>query len=81
MNGILFGVLLAALLIAAAIILFTRDLLVAVLVFAAFSLVLTVIFFLLDAPDVAIAEAGIGACLTTVVFVIAVVMAGRKEET
>ena len=81
MNGILLGVLLATLLIAAAIILFTRDLLVAVLVFAAFSLVLTVLFFLLDAPDVAIAEAGIGACLTTVVFVIAVGMAGRKEET
>ena len=81
MNGILPEVLAAALLIAAAVVLFTRDLMVAVLVFAAFSLVLTVLFFLLDAPDVAIAEAGIGACLTTVVFVIAVVMTGRKEET
>ena len=81
MNGILPEVLAAALMIAAAVVIFTRDLLVAVLVFAAFSLVLTVIFFLLDAPDVAIAEAGIGGCLTTVVFVIAVVMTGRKEET
>ena len=81
MNGILPEVLAAALLIAAAVVIFTRDLMVAVLVFAAFSLVLTVLFFLLDAPDVAIAEAGIGACLTTVVFVIAVVMTSRKEET
>ena len=81
MTGIVLGVLSAGLLLAGAIVLFTRDLLVAALVYAAFSLVLTVQFFLLDAPDVAIAEAGIGACLTTVVFVIAIVMAGRKEET
>ena len=81
MTGIVLGVLSVGLLLAAAIVLFTRDLLVAALVYAAFSLVLTVQFFLLDAPDVAIAEAGIGACLTTVVFVIAIVMAGRKEET
>jgi energy-converting hydrogenase B subunit D len=80
-NVITIEVLSAALLLAAAIVIFTRDLLASVLVFAAFSLVLTSVFFLLDAPDVAIAEAGIGACLTTVVFVIAIVMAGRKEET
>lgn len=44
------------------------------------SLALTVVFFMLDAPDVAIAEASIGAALTTVIFVIAMKMTRRRED-
>lgn len=49
-----------------------RDLLIAVILLAALSLLLSLEFFLLSAPDVAIAEAGVGAAITTAIFVIAI---------
>ncbi|MFW6057074.1 MAG: Na(+)/H(+) antiporter subunit B [Chloroflexota bacterium] len=49
-----------------------RDLLAAVILLAALSLLLSLEFFLLSAPDVAIAEAGVGAAITTAIFVIAI---------
>ena len=48
--------------------------------FAAFSLLLALEFYLLQAPDVAIAEAGIGAGLTTAIFIIAIRGTKRYEE-
>ncbi len=57
-----------------------RDLLASVISYSVFSLVMTVLFFLLDAPDVAIAEAAIGAALTVCIFVIAIRMTRRREE-
>jgi uncharacterized MnhB-related membrane protein len=65
---------------AALISLFYRDLLASVISYSVFSLVMTVLFFLLDAPDVAIAEAAIGAALTVCIFVIAIRMTRRREE-
>ncbi len=49
-----------------------RDLLAAAILLAALSLLLSLEFFLLSAPDVAIAEAGVGAAITTAIFVIAI---------
>ena len=49
-----------------------RDLIVATIVLAALSLLLSLEFYILQAPDVAIAEAGIGAAITTAIFVIAI---------
>ncbi len=49
-----------------------KDLLVATIALAALSLLLSLEFYLLQAPDVAIAEAGIGAAITTAIFVIAI---------
>jgi uncharacterized MnhB-related membrane protein len=49
-----------------------KDLIVAVIALAALSLLLSLEFYLLQAPDVAIAEAGIGAAITTAIFVIAI---------
>lgn len=57
-----------------------RDLLAAAVALAAFSLLLALEFYLLQAPDVAIAEAGIGAGLTTAVYIIAIRGTRRKEE-
>jgi uncharacterized MnhB-related membrane protein len=48
-----------------------RDLLSSVVSLATFSLLLSLEFFILQAPDVAIAEAGIGAGLTTAIYIIA----------
>lgn len=57
-----------------------RDLIAAVIALAAMSLLLSLEFYLLQAPDVAIAEAGIGACLTTAIIVIAIRATKRMEE-
>lgn len=57
-----------------------RDLLSAAIAFTAFSLLLALEFYVLHAPDVAIAEAGIGAGLTTAIFIIAIRGTRRHEE-
>ncbi len=57
----------------------TRDLLGSAVLLGAFSFLLSLEFFILQAPDVAIAEAGIGAGLTTAIFVIAVKKTTRWE--
>jgi energy-converting hydrogenase B subunit D len=49
-----------------------KDLIVATIALAALSLLLSLEFYLLQAPDVAIAEAGIGAAITTAIFVLAI---------
>jgi uncharacterized MnhB-related membrane protein len=57
-----------------------RDLLAAAVALAAMSLLLSLEFYLLQAPDVAIAQAGVGACLTTAIVVIAIKGTKRMEE-
>jgi len=57
-----------------------KDLLAAAVAVAAMSLLLSLEFFILQAPDVAIAEAGVGACLTTAIFIIAIKGTRRMEE-
>ncbi len=54
------------------------DLIIATIALAALSLLLSLEFYLLQAPDVAIAEAGIGAAITTAIFVITI-KATRKK--
>jgi len=49
-----------------------KDLIVAVITLAAMSLLLALEFYLPQAPDVAIAEAGVGAALTITIYVIAI---------
>jgi len=49
-----------------------KNLLSAVIVLSAFSLVLSLVFYYLHAPDVAIAEAAIGSGFATVIFLIAI---------
>lgn len=57
-----------------------KDLIAAVIAVAAMSLLLSLEFYILQAPDVAIAEAGVGACLTTAILVIAIRATKRMEE-
>lgn len=49
-----------------------KDLLHAVIALGALSLLLAVLFYMMQAPDVAIAEAGIGAAITTAVYIFAI---------
>ena len=57
-----------------------KDLLSAAIVLAAFSLVLTFLFFRQHALDVAMAEAAIGAGVSTVLFVVAISKTRRQED-
>jgi uncharacterized MnhB-related membrane protein len=57
-----------------------KDLIAAAIAVAAMSLLLSLEFYILQAPDVAIAEAGIGACLTTAILVIAIRATKRMED-
>lgn len=48
----------------------TRSLLASIIVFMAYSLVMSVIWILLESPDLAITEAAVGAGVTTILFFI-----------
>jgi energy-converting hydrogenase B subunit D len=71
---------LAGLVVAAGLIYWFRDLLAAAIATGLFSFLISLEFYILQAPDVAIAQAGIGAGLTTAIFIIAIRAVGRYEE-
>ncbi len=53
-------------------IVFTRKLILAIVMLSAFSLVSALLFYILRAPDVAITEAAVGAGVSTVIFLWAI---------
>ncbi len=57
-----------------------KDLINAVIACAAVSLITSILFYFLQAPDVAMAEAAIGAGLITAIFVIAIRKTERYEK-
>jgi uncharacterized MnhB-related membrane protein len=59
---------------------YLKDLIAAVIAVATMSLLLSFEFFILQAPDVAIAQAGVGACLTTAIFIITIKATKRMED-
>jgi len=57
-----------------------KDLLSAVIAGCLVSLIASILFYFLQAPDVAMAEASIGAALVTAVFILAIKRTTRREE-
>ena len=57
-----------------------RDLLSAVIVFAAYSLIMAAIWQQLKAPDIAMVEAAMGAGVTTLLLMVAISKTRRQEE-
>ncbi len=57
-----------------------KDLLSAIIAAALVSLIAAVLFYFLQAPDVAMAEAAVGAALTTAIFVVAIRRTNRYEQ-
>ncbi|MCF6240218.1 MAG: DUF4040 domain-containing protein [Bacteroidales bacterium] len=57
-----------------------KDLIFATIGTSLISLSLSVIFYLLHAPDVALTEAAIGVALSTIVFIIAIRNTKRYED-
>ncbi len=57
-----------------------KDLILAVIGASAVSVALSALYFILQAPDVALTEAAIGVALTTIIFVITIKKTKRYEE-
>ena len=58
-----------------------KDLLYAVIILAGASMALAVVFYMLQAPDIAITEAVINAGIATVLYVVAISRTKREEES
>lgn len=56
-----------------------KDLLYSVILLTGASIILAVVFYMLQAPDIAITQATVGAGVTTVLFVIALSRTRRRE--
>jgi energy-converting hydrogenase B subunit D len=61
---------------------FTKDLLTSIIIFMSYSLIMCVIWVLLQSPDLAITEAAVGAGVTSILFFVTLkkIRAIRKEE-
>ncbi len=57
-----------------------KDLLYATMATGIISLILSILYYLLQAPDVALTEAAIGVALTTIIFVITIRNTVRMED-
>jgi len=78
---VVFGIfLLTLLVITAAAIVRTQNLFVAVMLLGIFSLLIAVNFFILDAADVALTEAAVGAGISTVLFLGALALTSERER-
>jgi len=80
LNALLHFVILIIIAITAIAAVIARDLILAVLALAAMSLMVSLEFYLLHAPDVAMAEAAVGGGITTALFVLVISRTKRFED-
>jgi len=79
LTSILDFLLLSFLILCAIAVAYTRDLLSAVVLFAAYSLVMAIIWQMLGASDVAMTEAALGAGVTSFLFIATISKTKRTE--
>jgi energy-converting hydrogenase B subunit D len=81
MMGTALNITIIVLLVATALLaVLSRDLLAAVIIFSVYSLLMALMWQRLQAPDLALTEAALGAGVTTVLFVVAIFKTRRREE-
>jgi uncharacterized MnhB-related membrane protein len=73
--------LLGLMLVSAAVALMVRDMLASVILLGVFSMLSCLVFFLLNAPDVALTEAAVGTGVGTVILIWIVYRTERKDRT
>ena len=83
MNSIdiIMMILLALIIICAVATVFTKRLLTAVVIYMSFSLIMSIIWVLLQAPDLAITEAAVGAGITSILYFVTLEKIKNIEET
>ena len=76
------SVLLLSLVVCAVSVAFTKDLLTSIVIFMSYSLIMCVIWVLLQSPDLAITEAAVGAGVTSILFFVTLkkIRAIRRED-
>ncbi len=74
--------LLLSLIVCAVSVAFVRDLLTSIIIFMSYSLIMCVIWVLLQSPDLAITEAAVGAGVTSILFFVTLkkIRAIRRED-
>lgn len=77
--------LLLALVVCAVAVSLTKDLLASIIVYMAYSLIMSIIWILLQSPDLAITEAAVGAGVTTILFFVTLkkihaIQGGQNDE-
>ncbi len=78
-HGLLSLMLFAILLVTTLGVIYIRDLLGSVLLFGIFSLIMALLYLVMEAPDVAITEAAVGAGISSIIFLTAIVFTGRNS--
>ena len=75
-------VLLLSLVVCAVSVAFTKDLLTSIVIFMSYSLIMCVIWVLLQSPDLAVTEAAVGAGVTSILFFVTLkkIRAIRRED-
>ena len=75
-------ILLLSLIVCSVSVAFTKDLLTSIVIFMSYSLIMCVIWVLLQSPDLAITEAAVGAGVTRILFFVTLkkILAIRKED-
>ena len=75
-------ILLLCLVVCALSVAFTKDLLTSIIIFMSYSLIMCLIWMILQSPDLAITEAAVGAGVTSILFFLTLkkIRAIRKEE-
>ena len=58
----------------------SKNLLVSLVIFTAYSLVMSVIWLFIESPDLAITEAAVGAGITSILFFITLVKVDKMNE-
>lgn len=77
----IFKIILLCLLIVCAIsVWFSKNLLVSIVVFMSYSLIMSVIWMMLEAPDLAITEAAVGAGVTSIIFFVTLKKIKKIDE-
>lgn len=81
-NGVVIfnALILVGIIASAALAIFAKKILTSVIALGVTGAFVALEFLVLQAPDVAIAEAAVGAVLTTVIFIIAVKKTTKKED-
>ena len=83
MNSAVFSfntLIIVGILVTACIAIFSKKILTSVIALGVTGCFVALEFLVLQAPDVAIAEAAVGAVLTTVIFIITIKKTKKKEE-
>ena len=73
-------ILLILLLVCAISVWFSKNLLVSIVVFMSYSLIMSIIWMMLEAPDLAITEAAVGAGVTSVIFFVTLKKIKKIDE-